>query len=478
MKTASYVLLILLTILLPLTLYAQEGYEHLSPIAHGAGRTYVVTSRGLAAVGLNPALLGYDNDKTLEIQVFPLSTYGLDAGPSFSDATALGDVFNFKNGQISDSSRKRISSLLSNGKLSGRGDAEVFGISYHLPSVGTFALTWTTHAGIRTDIPQDFLDFFIVAESQLVNADAGKTFSNFDLQGMWYSEYSASFGTSVFQSTDSSAFINNFSIGGALKYVSGIAYLQLEPNNYFSFLPGNGRTTVGDNFIVRSAYGSGFDPTKIPNHFSFDFLTSNQAGSGIGTDIGIKLGLFGSRSGQSVLLIGISATDIGTITWNTNATERVADHLSRDIATNTTIKALNDSLSSLSGKLTHVASFTTPLPAMFRAGAQFDLDAIGIQWGIFVPKIAMEYSTGLTNIVGSLKTGRLGAGLTLEKTGNIGLRLNGGFVVQQNANDITLGVGITLFNFLNIDLASAHVGQFFKSGSKQTDIALGIKAAF
>src|SRR5438045_7222923 len=73
----------------PIISFAQEGYEHLSPIAHGAGRTYVVTSRGLAAVGLNPALLGYDNDKTFEIQVFPLSAYGLDAGPSFSDVNAL-----------------------------------------------------------------------------------------------------------------------------------------------------------------------------------------------------------------------------------------------------------------------------------------------------------------------------------------------------------------------------------------------------
>ncbi len=478
MKAIQYFFLILLTIIAPLTLLAQEGYEHLSPIAHGAGRTYVVTSRGLSSVGLNPAMLGYETDKTIEIQVFPISTFGLDAGPSFSDATALGDVFNFKNGQISDSSRKRISSLLSNGKLSGRGDAEVLGVSYKLPSVGTFALTWTTHAGLRTDIPQNFLDFFIVAESQIVNADAGKTFSNFDLQGMWYSEYAASFGTTVFQSSDSNSFINSFSIGGALKYVSGIAYLQLEPDNYFSFLPGNGKTTIGVNYIVKSAYGAGFDPTKIPNHFSFDFLTSNQAGSGIGTDIGIGLGLFGTKTGHSVLLIGISATDIGTITWNTNASERIADHLTRVIATTSTITALNDSLKSLGGKLTHVESFSTPLPAMFRAGMQLDLDALGIEWGIFVPKIAMEYSTGLTNIVGSLKTGRLGAGLALEKTGNIGLRLNGGFVLESNANDITLGAGITIFKFLSIDIASAHVGQFFKSGSKRTDIALGIKAAF
>lgn len=480
MKKTQHIFLIIAAMVCPISLFAQEGYEHLSPIAHGAGRTYVVTSRGLSAVGLNPALLGYDNDKTIEIQVFPLSAYGLDAGPSFSDASALAGVFNLNGGQISDSTRKRISDLLSNGKLSGRGDAEILGISYRLPTVGTFAFTWTTHAGLRTDIPQSFLDFFINAERQLINSD-GNTFTNFDLQGLWYSEYSASFATSIYQSSDTSAFLNNFSIGGAVKYVSGIGYLQLDPNNSFSYRPSGGFSHIVVNYIVRSAYGAGFDPSKIPNHFSFDFLTSNQAGSGVGTDLGIALGFFGSRAGHSAVLLGLSATDIGTITWSKNATERTADHLTRDInvpSSSNEIKALNDSLAALSGTLRSVSSFSTPLPSMFRAGAQIDLDAMGIEWGFFVPKIAIEYATGLTNIVGSLKTGRFGAGLTLEKTGNIGLRLNGGFIIEQNASDITLGIGITVFKFLNIDLASAHLGEFFKSGSKRTDIALGIRAAF
>ena len=109
-------------------LFAQEGYEHLSATAHGAGRTYVVTSRGLSAVGLNPALLGYDNDKTLEIQIFPLSVYGLDAGPSFSDVNGLTGVFSTGISHFTDSSLTTIANLLSDGKLSARGDAELFGI--------------------------------------------------------------------------------------------------------------------------------------------------------------------------------------------------------------------------------------------------------------------------------------------------------------------------------------------------------------
>ncbi|HET6510619.1 MAG TPA: hypothetical protein VFH43_00390, partial [Candidatus Kapabacteria bacterium] len=86
LKTTAKVFAFLLTLLSSAeVLLAQEGYEHLSPLSHGAGRTYVVNSRGLDAVGLNPALLslGSPTKKTWEISVLPISSVGADAGASF-----------------------------------------------------------------------------------------------------------------------------------------------------------------------------------------------------------------------------------------------------------------------------------------------------------------------------------------------------------------------------------------------------------
>jgi hypothetical protein len=464
-------------IVAPALLFAQEGYEHLSPIAHGAGRTYVVTSRGLSAVGLNPALLGIDDEKTLEIQLFPISAFGLDAGPSFSDANALAGVFSTGISHFTDSSLTNIANLLSNGKLSGRGDAEVLGALYRVPEVGTFAFTWTTHGAVRTDIPQSFLVFAQNVEANLLQS--ANSIENFDLQGMWYSEYSLSFGKTLDIGNDTSAFLKNISIGGAFKYVSGIAYLKIDPGNYIRTSPLGGKVDIAVNFDEHSAYSSSFDPKNVPNHFSFGFLTSNSAGSGIGADIGICLGLLSNKLGTPTILFGLSATDIGSISWSKNATERIVDHLRDTIDYSSgQVKDVTDSLKKFSGTLRNISSFVTPLPSMFRAGLQIDLDAMGIEWGAFAPKIAIEYAKGLTEIVGSLKNGRLGAGLTLERTGNIGLRLNGGFVIESGASDITLGAGVMLFKFLNIDIASAHIAQFFKSGSSRTDLALGIRAAF
>jgi hypothetical protein len=462
---------------IPTILFAQEGYEHLSPIAHGAGRTYVVTSRGLSAVGLNPALLGLDDGKTLEIHLFPISTYGLDAGPSFSDVNALTGVFSTGISHFTDSSLTNIANLLSNGKLTGRGDAEILGVLYKLPEIGTFAFTWTTHGAVRADIPQSFLDFAQNAKLNLIQYV--NSIENFDLQGMWYSEYSISYGKTLEMEKDPSAFFKSISVGGALKYVSGIAYIKVDPGNYIRTSPVGGGVDIAVNFDEYSAYSSNFDPRNVPNHFSFGFLTSNSAGSGIGADIGICLGLLSNKLGTPTVLFGLSATDIGSISWSKNATERIVNHIRDTIYYNTSqVKDITDSLEKLSGTLRDVSSFTTPLPSMFRAGLQIDLDAMGIEWGFFAPKIALEYANGLTGLVGSLKNGRFGAGLSLERRGNIGLRLNGGFVIESGASDITLGAGVTLFKFLSIDIASAHVGQFFKSGSSRTDLALGIKAAF
>jgi len=115
---------------------------------------------------------------------------------------------------------------------------------------------------------------------------------------------------------------------------------------------------------------------------------------------------------------------------------------------------------------------------MIRAGAQLDLDALGIDWGGFAPRIAMEYANGLTGLVGSLKSSRFGAGLTLERGGNVGLRFGGGFVIGAGVSDITLGAGVTLFKYVSIDLATARLLQFFQSANSRIDLALGIRAAF
>src|SRR6185295_12584868 len=70
-------------------LHAQEGTERLAPFAHGAGRTYALTPRGLDAVEINPALLAFGTPRKFELTIAPFTSLGFNSGSSFS---ALNDA--------------------------------------------------------------------------------------------------------------------------------------------------------------------------------------------------------------------------------------------------------------------------------------------------------------------------------------------------------------------------------------------------
>jgi hypothetical protein len=470
------VLILLTFICLSSALRAQEGYEHFSVAAHGAGRTYVVTSRGLDAIGLNPALLTIAGGKRFELRAFPVTTFGLDAGESFRDANVLADVFNLKS--IDSLDRSRIVDLLRDEKLSGRGDAAVLGVAYDAGSLGAFAITWTSHAAMRTDIPQDFLDFFSLAESKL--AQRPGSVSGLDLQALWHNEFSASYARSLFRSGDTSEFLQSVRAGVSLKYVAGIGLLKLEDGNYFSWKfpdesPQGGGSKITANYRVLSSHTSDFDPKKAPNKFSVDFLAASEAGSGLGADVGIIIGLLGSSNGRPILQVGTSLCGLGSITWRTNALERTADNISKTFMYSGTFQGLTDSLRAFEGIKTRVPEFSQPLPTMFRFGAQLDLDALEAKIFGFAPQLGFEIAQGLTDMVGSLPKPRFGVGMSMQREGSpLDYRLSGGFAVDYRSADITLGGGITIFNYVAFDIATAHLLELFSS-KPRIDIAASLK---
>ena len=475
MTYMRFTVAIALLLLIPVYLFAQEGYEHLSPVAHGAGRTYVVTSRGLSAVGLNPALITPDGNATWAISAF--SSIGLDKAPSWT-SDSLSSLFKPENGNIPLSRRIQLSDLLMNEKMSGRVDAQILGIEHIIEGLGTFAFTWTTHIATRTVLSDDFLNFLKTYEAKITQQNG--SYSDFDFQGMWYHEYTLTFGRELFHTSDKEDdFLRSFKGGVALKYVAGTGYIGLDPGSYFNTRFGNGSATVDVNYRIRSAYTSDFDPSNVPTSFSFGFITNNQAGSGFGADIGFEAGFFHNQHGGAVLSIASSITDIGSITWSVNASERVADHLHDTIVY---LQASNKDYSSALGKkyggtLTNVPSFTTSLPTMFRFGSMLDLDGAGMSIPWFASRAVMEYAAGLTDVVGSLAHPRLGFGLALEHSSAIAsLRAEAGYFIQSGQSDLTLGVGTTLFDLISIDVSTAHLGDLLSGG--RTDVSFVLRAQF
>jgi len=460
--------------------FAQEGYEHLSPLAHGAGRSYSVTSRGLDAVGLNPALLGLGDSKRFQISVFPVSAFGLDAGPSFRDVNALSTVFESDQSFGSDSARDRILDLISNHKLSGRGDAEIFGLHYFAPNLGGIALTWTSHAGIRGDFPQEFIDFFSNGNQAISNLLTKTLEANsFDLQGFWYNEFGASYGVGLIK--DSTGFLHDLTVGGAIKYVVGIGYMGMDPDNYLRIRPLNNAVEFATNYTMRFAYPDEFDPKKVPNRFSFDILSSQSAGTGIGFDLGATVGIGNSSSGASPLRLSVSATDIGSITWDKNTQIRHADSVQLIIKNEgATVQEIIDSLSPLAGKLEDTKSFSTSLPSVLRLGAMVDLAGLGINplGTSFIGTI--EYSMGLTDVVGSPKKDRIGVGFLIDRPSDIvGFSTGIGFALNNDGKgDITLGASANFFKHVILELGTAQLMGLLGSNDGNTDLAFALRLQF
>ena len=83
--------------------------------------------------------------------------------------------------------------------------------------------------------------------------------------------------------------------------------------------------------------------------------------------------------------------------------------------------------------------------------------------------------SGCTRVVGSLKKPRFGIGMAMAKEGTLAdYRLSGGLAIDNRSTDITLGGGLTLFNYVAFDIATGHLLELFSSKAR-LDIAASLK---
>jgi hypothetical protein len=464
---------------------AQEETEQLSPFANGAGRTYAISSRGLDAVGLNPSLLALGTPRPFEITIAPISSLGINAGPSLSQINSVSRGFDSLASQYippgsilstGDSIRESMANLLGNNGLSSSIDVRVFGMSYYDPDLGGFALTWTMHAALEASIPNGLLNFIGVDALSNIAEGYQLPAQTLDIQGIWYSEYTLSYGRTV-MGTPSSGDLQLLS-GVGLKYVTGIAVIQMNPGIFSinePFDSAGGAYVVGVNYQIRSAYPNEINFNKLPNTFSLNLLENASAGNGVGADIGFTLGNFDSTH-NAPWELAISVSDIGSIRWNKNVSVRSADTTLSPSTANVSQDSINAQLKALGGKVdTTAGSFTTPLPTTLHIAGALDLSQIGIRMdGVALGAVA-EYALGLTNTVGAPTNGRFGFALTLEDPGNVfSFHTALGFTMQDGTSDLTVAFGIGLSDRVLFDVGTDGLFGLFSS-TGHTDAVFGFK---
>lgn len=450
---------------------AQEGFEHFAPLAHGTGRTYTVNAQGLNSAGLNPALLTRSADIEFAI---PVLSFGLDGSSSFFNIEDISNFDSFTN----DSTRRDFLDLFQGNKLSGRADIRLFGLGLKFGDMAA-ALTYSSHASTRADIGDKIINFFRTAESSLISEEV--SIRDLDVQGLWYNEAALSFGwdilkTNVNDGTESIASLATLSVGGAIKYITGIGYMRLEPTNYFTSRPlPNQAIRLTADYSIRYSYVPFLGPSENKG-LSFSDAITGGAGSGIGFDLGALGTVLNDERGHPLLRIGSAVTDIGRITWRENTYERSLHNFDDSIYySGASIESVNDTLQPLQGDLHKIGAFSTDLPTTFRLGAALNLSALGIVIENSDLTFSAEYAHGLTDVVGAFTGERLGAGVSwvLQKQ-VFRLRTGLGYWVEGDRDGISVGAGIDVASILAIDVATSDLTGLFLSKGRR-DVAFGVK---
>lgn len=406
----------------------------------GMAGTFVASSSGLDAVGLNPANLAI-KQFSVSLSIAPV---GIHAGSDFLNyglynkyftgvETASGRVATY----LDNNAKEDILGSFHNGlgRISADFSARLFGIGVQFPSIGGFAFTITDNISGVAMIPKEYVQFALYGNLPNSNYD----FSETSAQASWTRQYALSFGGLI----PSPAFLDWMAIGASIKLVHGFAYYDFGNFNTSLNTADNGVLTGRVSYVSRFA---GRDPNN-PDGFSPGVFGMPVAGQGTGFDLGLSGGT------ESGLTFALSITDIGKVNWEQNIEERYADTTivvedPRDVEDG---RAVRDALT---GKTRAGALFSTMLPTTFRAGVAARLD----KFAAWIPGevlLAADYNQGLTDGPGITRRARFSTGIEWKPFSFIPIRSGVSFGGIDGLN-YAFGFGLH-FGFFELDLATENM---------------------
>jgi hypothetical protein len=434
----------------------------------GMGRTMNAASRGVDALGINPANIAIPDQGNFNLNLAPtgirvsteLLTYGLykeyftgvdSVGKRWAKRLEPADINNILS-QMPDLPKTRIEV-----------ESMLLGASFQHPLVGGIGFAIIEHAGTAMTLSKDF---FRMAAFGLEPAGSVYIFDGTEGSAWWYCEYNVSYGRKL---PVDIKFLKDLYAGIGLKIIRG-----------------NG---ISQSINQKSSFGNYPDPANptqyalrgnidfLSTHAGADFfnelsdapitLFPDPVGKGAGFDIGL--------SGELIngVRVALSVTDIGKITWNKNIIESYGPGETNFTGASSN---LEDTLKSMiKGKTRPGESFDTYLPTALRLG--FATEASEIPYLKFLPGkliLAFDYLQGFNESLGNTTKPRFSLGTEYRVYPVLplrtGLAFGGGDKVRW-----AFGFGLDLHNF-SLDFATDNFGMVFIPKSFQTiSFSVGMK---
>ena len=457
---------------------ANAGNDRVSGRTIGMSRTFTASSRGLDALGLNPANLALDDrGSTVTFEFVP---FGFRAGSDFINYQIYQDYFTGEdsldvNGQpavdqngktvrvaknLSESDKDAILGLFPGGIAHTQFNFDVteFGITYQSARIGGIGFSVSERVGVNLDIPEGYLKMLLQAFPE-----TGATYNldNTSVTASWLREFNLSYARVLPYELK---WVRNISVGIGIKYIQGFGYFGTD--HYLGKIQTNVSTvaTSGGGTTLGSAPISGnFDFLQYQSHIpDSDYVNSvllKPAGTGLGFDFGLSAELF------QAFRVGLSVTDIGKVTWDQNNKAIVGNgHFEvSDISQQDSVK------NAFKGDTHDTTSFKTSLPTALHIGASLQLDKAA-----FITKfpgqlvVAADLHFGFNEEPGNSKTPRFALGVEYRPINAIPIR-SGISIGGRERFQWSLGLGVNTpvwdLDFATESIALLTNPSSFRSGS-------------
>jgi hypothetical protein len=355
----------------------------------GMARTHVAVSRGIDAIGSNPANLAAPDDATVTIALLPLGVHVGNNVFSYDFYTKYFEGIQTDSGKVgvnlNDADKRDILGRFADGLGEGVFDLEAreFGIAVNIQPIGAFAFTLTDRLSGSVTIPREYVEFLFYGNPPNSSYD----FARSGASVAWTREYALSYARAL----PPIPFLQSLRAGISLKLVHGLSYFGVDRFNARLVTSPVGVLDGSLDVLTRRA---GLDPTSKDFGSTFTPFPA-PAGVGYGVDLGVTGEL------NELIRAGLSITDIGSIDWRGNLVDNVAGgtiHLDNPLD-----PAQRDSLNrALKGQEQEGHPFSTSLPTTLRLGVAVELHKLPFfkRAGMGELTVAADFHQGLVKTPG------------------------------------------------------------------------------
>ncbi len=458
-------------IIFPSLIFANQNS---SPRLMGTARTFTALSRGLDAMGTNPANLALDDrGSTVTFHFLPL---GFRVG---SDIFRY-DVYNkyFTGTGEKDSTGKRSSYILSDEDKSvlkdeilydnvsfTQANAEINFFGLNVQS-GDFGIGFSVQEriGANLNLDKGYID---IVFSGLDSISSNHSLSRTLIRASWLREYN--FSTAYNLTTESETF-PKLALGVGVKYIQGFAYFGTQ---YFAgniiHTVNNPQDTITDINNVSSSVQGNLRVLQFRSGISLDGIRGpfpTPAGKGIGIDIGITAKV------EDAFYVAASLVDIGRIKWEKNPK---VFKVEGDFYFDGNLFEQVDSLQNFfKGEERDTTTFFSFLPTALHLGGMWSVHKSTEDFSGELT-LAMDVHIGFNDEPGNSRVPRISFGAEYIPIGFFALRTGFLFGGRERFN-WSIGTGLRFGNTFDIDIATENIGILLNPNSfHSASISLGMR---